>query len=157
MTIKELAGIKLPPVEQVGIVVNNVDQAIERFGSVFGWGPFNVSEVELQGSLYRGQPTDCKLRMAFSQETNPIEIELIENLEGETLYTEFLKKHGEGIHHLRYTVDDLDGKLAKMKKHGVEPIWSHSYPELGISFVYMDTEKVCGVMLELLEVKEVQP
>ncbi len=156
MTVKEIAGIKLPPVEQVGIVVKNVDQAVDRLGSVFGWGPFNVSEVEIKGCIYRGQPSDCKLRMAFSQEANPIEIELIEVLEGETPHSEFLKKHGEGIQHLRYTVDDLYGKLDVLKKHGIEPVWSHTYPEIGISYVYLDTEKACGVMLELMEIKEVQ-
>ena len=30
MAVKEIAGIKLPPIEQVGIVVKDVDQAIEK-------------------------------------------------------------------------------------------------------------------------------
>jgi methylmalonyl-CoA/ethylmalonyl-CoA epimerase len=153
--IQEINGVKLPPVEQVGIVVQDIDKAIVKFGSVFGWGPFNVSEVELKGCIYRGQVNDCKLKMAFSQ-PNPIEIELIQVLEGETPHSEFLKEKGEGLHHLRHTVNDLDGMLLELKKHGVEPIWSHGLPEIGISYVYLNTENVCGVMIELLEIKEVQ-
>ncbi len=155
MTGVEIKGIKLPPVEQVGIVVKDVEKAIDKFGSAFGWEFSDVSEVEMEGCMYMGKPSGCKLKMAFSK-PDPIEIELIEVVDGETPHSEFLKNKGEGIQHLRYSIDDLDGKLVELKKQGIEPVWSHSYPEIGISFVYLDTVNACGVMIELIEIKEVQ-
>jgi len=155
MVEKKTNGVKLPPVEQVGIVVKDMDQAIANYSAAFGWGPFNVSEVELKGCLYRGQPSDCKLKMAFFQ-SGSIEIELIQVLEGETPHSEFLREKGEGLHHLRFSVEDLDGILAEWAKKGIEPGWQHSMPEIGVSWAYLDNDKVSGVMVELIEMKEVQ-
>jgi catechol 2,3-dioxygenase-like lactoylglutathione lyase family enzyme len=155
MVEEKTNGIKLPPVEQVGIVVKDMDKAIEFYGAVFGWGPFNVSEFELKGCIYRGKPSDCRLKLAMAQ-SGPVEIELIQVLEGETPHSEFLREKGEGLHHLRFSVDDLDGVLAEWAKEGVEPVWYHSMPEIGVSWAYLNTDRVGGAMVELIEMKEVQ-
>lgn len=155
MTEETKSAIKLPPVEQVGIVVRDIDKAIEFYSATFGWGPFEVSEVSLEGCNYRGKPTDCRMKMAMAQ-SGPIEIELIQVLEGETAHTEFLREKGEGIQHLRFSVDDLDGILAEYAEQGIEPVWGHSMPEIGVSWAYVNTDKVGGVMAELIEMKEVQ-
>jgi methylmalonyl-CoA/ethylmalonyl-CoA epimerase len=153
MSGAELNRVKLPPVEQIGIVVRDLDRAIEYYTSTFGWGPFEVHSAEIKGVVYRGQPTGCKLRLAMAR-SGSIEIELIQVLEGETPHTEFLREKGEGLHHLRFRVDDLDGILAEWAKQGIKPVWSHRYPEFGISFAYVDTTGIGGMMIELFEVKE---
>jgi len=145
--------VKLPPVEQIGIVVADIDKAVEYYSSIFGWGPFQVVEYETKGMTYRGQKGDCRLKLAFAQ-SGPIEIELIQVLEGETPHTEFLREKGEGLHHLRFHIDDLDGMLAELAKEGIEPIWQHRYPDVGISFAYLNTDKIGGVMFELIEMKD---
>lgn len=153
MSKSELNGVKLPPVEQIGIVVRDLDQAIGYYTSTFGWGPFEIHLSDMKGVIYRGRPTDCKLKLAMAR-SGPIEIELIQVVEGETPHTEFLKKNGEGLHHLRFRVEDLDAILATWAEQGIEPIWSQSYPEFGVSFAYVDTTAIGGVMIELIEIKE---
>jgi 4-hydroxyphenylpyruvate dioxygenase-like putative hemolysin len=146
-------GINLPPVEQIGIVVRNVDQSAEYYGSMFGWGPFQISEVDLKGCLYRGRPTDCRLKMATAQ-SGALEIELIEVLDGESIHSEFLRERGEGIQHVRFRVDNLDEILAEWAKVGIEPVWQHRMPEFGAAWAYVNTDLCGGVMAELLELKE---
>ncbi|GAF80790.1 unnamed protein product [marine sediment metagenome] len=153
MAKKQEPRVKLPPVEQVGIVVKDMERAMEYYSSTFGWGPFQVMELEMKGATYRGQPCDCRLKLAFAR-SGPIEIELIQVLEGETPHTEFLREKGEGLQHLRFSVDDIDGTLAKLAKEGIEPVFQHSYPEIGISFAYLNTDKIGGVMIELIEIKK---
>ncbi len=46
--------VKLPPVEQIGIVVKDMDQAIDYYSSTFGWGPFHVMDLEMKGSHLPG-------------------------------------------------------------------------------------------------------
>lgn len=145
--------VKLPPVEQVGIVVKDIDSAMEYYSSTFGWGPFHLMQLPMKGAIYRGKPGDCTLKLAFAR-SGPIEIELIQVLEGETPHTEFLRERGEGLQHLRFSVENLDGTLAKLAKEGIEPVFQHSYPEIGISFAYLDTDKIGGVMIELIEIKK---
>jgi 4-hydroxyphenylpyruvate dioxygenase-like putative hemolysin len=145
-------AVRLPPVEQIGIVVRDVDQAVEYFTSTFGWGPFKIREGEQKGFTYDGRTGDCRLKMAFARSGN-VEIELIQVLEGETPHSDFLRRHGEGMQHLRFRVDDCEGMLAALAKEGVEPLWSQKFPGIA-AFAYMKTDKTSGLMVELFEKKE---
>jgi methylmalonyl-CoA/ethylmalonyl-CoA epimerase len=132
--------------------VKDVDKAVEYFEGTFGWGPFKVQEAEAKGVTYRGKTGNCRLKIAFAQ-SNQLEIELVQVLEGETPHTEFLREHGEGLQHLRCCVDDLDSVLTELAKKGIEPIFYRSEPQMGISFAYLNTDIDCGVMLELIDAK----
>ena len=145
-------AVRLPPVEQIGIVVRDVDQAVEFFTSTFGWGPFKIREGEQKGFTYDGRTGDCRLKMAFAR-SGHVEIELIQVLEGETPHSDFLRRHGEGMQHLRFRVDDFDGMMAALAKTGVDPLWHQKIPGIA-AFAYMKTEKTSGLMVELFEKKE---
>jgi len=152
MPMMKSHAMNLPPVEQVGIVVRDVDQAVENYGALFGWGPFQVYETDLKGPLYRGRPTDCRLKIATAQ-SGAVEIELIQVLEGESIHSEFLRERGEGIQHVRFSVNNLDEILAEWAKDGIEPVWQHRMPEFGAAWAYVNTDAYGGVMAELLEIK----
>jgi methylmalonyl-CoA/ethylmalonyl-CoA epimerase len=145
--------LRLPPVEQVGIVVKDVDATTEFFSSVFGWGPWGVVELDMKGCLYRGESCDARLKIAFAQ-SGSIEIELIQVLEGETIHTEFLRERGEGLHHLRFKVDDLDARLADLAKEGIDVVFRKNLN--GVEFAYLNTDRFGGIMLELIEYKAAQ-
>ncbi|MBM4444384.1 MAG: hypothetical protein FJ020_03650 [Chloroflexi bacterium] len=140
-------AVKLPPVEQVGIVVHDVDRAVEHLTALFGWGPFQISEVDLQGFIFRDRPGRCRLKMAFAR-SGTIEIELIQVLEGDTPHSEFLRHKGEGLHHLRFRVDDYDGLLSQLGREEVRPVFHQVLPGLA-SFAYLNTDRIGGVTFEL--------
>jgi catechol 2,3-dioxygenase-like lactoylglutathione lyase family enzyme len=140
--------------EHVGIVVRDLDRTVEFYEAVFGWGPFQVSEVALTGCLFRGQRADCRLRTASAQSSGAVRIELIQVLEGQTPHLEFLQERGEGLHHLGFMVDGLDVMLAEWAGEGIEAVWQHSFPELGISWTYLSADAVGGVMMELMEIRK---
>jgi catechol 2,3-dioxygenase-like lactoylglutathione lyase family enzyme len=142
-------AVKLPPVEQVGIVVHDVDRAVEHFTALFGWGPFQIREVGLQGFTFRNRPGNCRLKMAFAC-SGPIEIELIQVLEGDTPHSQFLRQKGEGLHHLRFRVDNYDELLAGLGREGVQPVFHQVLPGLA-SFAYLDTDRIGGVTFELFQ------
>ena len=142
--------VKLPPVDQIGIVVKDIDRAIEYYSSTFGWGPFRVQESEIKGFTHRGKKGNCRLKIAFAR-SGPVEIELIQVLEGETPHSEFLREKGEGLQHLRCSVDDIDNMLAELAKEGIETVFHQSLPQFGVSWAYLNTDKVGGVMLELIQ------
>jgi len=148
----EEPAVRLPPVEQIGIVVRDVDQAVEFFSSVFGWGPFKTRESEMKGFNYDGRTGDCRLKMAFAK-SGDVEIELIQVLEGVTPHSDFLRRHGEGMQHLRFRVDDCEGTTAVLAGEGIAPLWSQRFPGVA-AFAYMKTDKTSGLMVELFEMKE---
>jgi methylmalonyl-CoA/ethylmalonyl-CoA epimerase len=146
--MKSESAIALPAVSQVGIVVRDIEKTAAFYYSTFGVGPFAiVPEVKFEGVILRGSPTNAKIKVAFAQ-SGPLQIELIQPLEGENIYTEFLDTKGEGLHHLGFQVDDFDSMLAEFRTKGIEPVF---WLNLGwMAFAYLNTETIGGVMFELL-------
>jgi methylmalonyl-CoA/ethylmalonyl-CoA epimerase len=152
MTEQQKPRVKLPPVQQVSIVVKDMDKAIEYYSSTFGLGPFRVMDIDMEGVLLRGKPISTKIKVAFAR-SGSLQVELIQPVEGENIYTEFLDSKGEGLHHLGFQVDDLDGMLAELAKEGIQPVFRKGYPDRGIAFTYLNSDKIGGVIFELIEQK----
>jgi len=142
--------LDLPPVEQVGYVVRDLEATMALYAPMFG--PFSMEPYEkISGPLYRGTPTDCELRIAYGKSGN-LEMEFIQPVSGNGPHQEFLDQGREGIHHVRFRVKDCDGVIAKLKPHGYHPIWYH---DLGFGkFSYLEHESRNGVLLELLELDD---
>ena len=138
----------LGPIDQVSYVVENIDRALPNYEALFG--PFEVSQNELPDCTIRGQTADCTLKMAIGH-SGAMEIELIEVSEGETTHTEHLRAHGEGLHHVRFRVADIDAKLPELQAEGFEILlYKRFSPE--IAFAYVQTPDVIGgSVIELLQ------
>ena len=113
--------------------------------------PFEVRLFEAKTFTYRGWSDPMKMKVAFAH-SGPIEIELIEVLEGETPWTEFLRERGEGVHHLRFRLDHLDGILAELAESGIVPVFHQRGPERAMA--YLNTDRIGGVVFELSETKK---
>src|SRR5512133_865896 len=91
---------------QIGVVVADLDETIKNLGEIFGIGPFRVIDWPPEGrtdirKYYYGEPGNFTARMAFT-ELGPVELELIQPVEGESIWADFLREKGGGIHHLRF-------------------------------------------------------
>jgi len=110
----------LPPTDQVGFVVPDMEAALRLYEPMFG--AFTQMDTPLQGALLRGQPEDCELRLAFAK-SGDLEIELIQPLSGKSPHQEFVDAGGNGMHHLRFRVVDHDAMVAKALACGWEQTW----------------------------------
>ena len=142
---------KLPPVYQIGFVVRDIEKTCKHYESILGTGPFSeVIDVDMDGALLRGRPVETRIKVAFVQ-SGDVQIELIQPVEGENVYTEFLARKGEGIHHLAYQVEDMDAMKARFAHMGIDPVFSR---DMGVmEFAYFDTSEVGGLMIEFLHFK----
>lgn len=139
-------SLGLPPIDQVGFVVQSVDEAEKRYGPLFG--PFTRMDGSVQGADYRGRVRDVQLQLLFGR-SGDVEIEFIEWRGGESPHSEFIQAGREGLHHLRYRVDDTDAWIRKLATVGYEPIWYKKLtPE--IVFAYLERESD-PLLLELLQ------
>ena len=148
----EKSGIEKSPfskVDQVGVMVRNMDKAIEYFQSL-GIGPFEPLNVTAIDRKVYGKPADDVHNLARAAQLGPIQFELLQPISGESVQKEFLEKHGEGINHLAFFVDDIDKEVAKLEEKGFESISSGKFAEGG-GFAYLDTDKVGGIMFELIQ------
>jgi hypothetical protein len=111
---------------------------------IVDWPPANTY---LEGTrTYHGEPGNFKMRLAFL-ETGPVQLEFIQPLEGDNIYTEFLAQHGEGLHHILFEVDNPEAVAAGL---GVKILQSGgSILRPGALWAYLDTQEILGCIVEL--------
>ena len=132
----DLESLGLPPIDQVGFVVKSVDDAAKRYGGMFG--PFTRMDGSVKGATYRGREEDVQLEILFGR-SGDIEIEFIEWRGGHSPHREFIELGREGMHHLRYRVDDADHWIEKLATVGYEKIWYKQFSK-EIVFGYLARE-----------------
>jgi 4-hydroxyphenylpyruvate dioxygenase-like putative hemolysin len=88
------------------------------------------------------------MRLAIAQ-VGSLQLELIEPLEGPSVYKEFLAEKGEGLHHIQSRIENVDETLAAFKEMGINILMSGKFGEG--EFYYMDTEPVLGTVYELVK------
>ena len=149
--LKRVLG--LPPVSQLGVVVREVGIAVERYSSIFGIGPFTVYEFTPEKHWLREKPSHVRVKQGKAM-WGPIELELIQTLEGESLFSEFLRIHGEGIHHLGFNTPNYDEMFQKFREAGFAPLArAESYVETYKGYLracQFDTYGVCGISFEII-------
>lgn len=152
---------KLKGLMQIGIIVENVDSAINKYEAL-GVGPWEVSVMDTTRSPFKdltfngkdaGEGPIIKIALLNGFGT---ELELIEPM-GESVYREWLDQHGPGLHHLAF---DLEGEyyqiLADHKKEtGKEP-WVRGQGIGGLmDYSYLDMRDDLGLLVECY--KQLQP
>jgi catechol 2,3-dioxygenase-like lactoylglutathione lyase family enzyme len=139
---------------QVGIVVPDVDAAIERYRALFGYDDWLVVENgpwNLHGLHVRGEPAEYSMRLGLYG-SDP-QLELLQPLEGDDILREWLDRHGQGLHHLGYEVASVDETIAAMAEAGFACL-QHGYgfgADSSGGFAYFDTERELGYLVEALE------
>jgi len=157
--VDQSAERKLPFLEdgvaQVAIIVEDLEQAVENYYRLFGIGPwhfYTYGKPLVQRMSYHGQESEYRMRIALSY-LGPLRIELIEPLEGDTVYADFVREHGYGVHHLGLLVEDMGAAVAQAEEAGLNMIQDGS--GFGLDgdghYAYLDTEEAIGVTLELIE------
>ncbi len=146
--IQEL--LSLPSPGQIGMVVRDIRRTIEAYTKLLQWGPFEINKREYNesNSTYRGKPGNFKSLIALAQ-LGSIQLELIQPLEGETIYREFLQTGREGLHHFGFLMDQTEERIAAMKEIGIGVLQSGKRP--GRKWAYMDTDPLIGTIIELRE------
>lgn len=145
--------IEVPEVSQIGIVVEDLDDGIERFKGMMGFGPWSIIRFEppeLHSTTYQGEETTYTFRIALAT-AGDIDIELIEPLTGENTYTEHLEGHGEGLHHIAYYAQGDSRETVDAFRDAGIPVVQSGIRD-GNTFWYLDTrEAMNGVLFEVVE------
>ncbi len=148
--------ISVTKLEQVCIVVRDLDKSMKFMWNTFGIGPWDInirSADSMRDMTYRGKPACFSYKVAVTHNRlGGMQIELIEPVEGDNIYSDFLREHGEGIHHLGwYTVDSVETfteTTMTLQKAGFPCIMS-ARTHRG-AFAYFDTTRVLNTILELV-------
>jgi methylmalonyl-CoA/ethylmalonyl-CoA epimerase len=144
---------KVPPgmrITQVAVVVKDLRATMEKYHEVMGWGPWSVYEHKppvLRETEVRGKPVHYTM-LGAEVHCDPIDFEILQPLEGPSIYKEFLKEKGEGLHHVSVvnTAENVHKALADFKKEGIDVLMSGKLK--GIEFYYLDSDPVLKMVTE---------
>lgn len=153
---EEKAGGVFPitNVAQVCILVPDLDAAMKNFHERFGIGPWSVYTYDkkfVPNQTRFGKDTEYSSRIGLANIGN-LRIELIQPLEGDTVYSDYIKKHGYGVQHFGVVVPDMDEALDKAREVGLDVTMEGSGfgPDGDGHYAYLDTEDLVGITFELI-------
>ena len=92
-------------VDQLAFVYKDIEKQAKVMETILGIPKFTFMPAVDHTAYYRGKETHYVSKMAFSRYLS-VQLELIQLLEGECVYGEFLNENREGFHHIAVIVDD---------------------------------------------------
>lgn len=136
--------------DHIALVVKDIEKAVDFYSKAFALDFEEIAEHALPPDVItRGKPTPYTMKVTFAQ-MGPVRLEVVQVVEGECIYTEFLKEHGEGIHHLGFEVEDLEKEVANAEAQGLEMICHLKMVGI-MAFAHFDADKTSGVRIELVQ------
>ena len=147
--------LPLKDVAQICILVPDIEKAVEIWWKKFGIGPWHLytyGKPLVKRMTRHGKPCEYKMKIALSY-IGKMRIELIEPLEGDTVYKEFIEDHGYGVHHLGVLTDDMKGSLKNAESAGIAMTMDGAGfgPDDDGHYAYLDTEKLIVTTIEFIE------
>lgn len=138
------------PIMQLGCVVTDLARAEEQHTSWFGvpeWTRFPEVAFGPDRTTYRGEPADYAINVSLGYAGDQ-QLELIEPIRGENLYTEFLDRCGPGVHHVAWIPDDYEAALAEADRRGLVVAQAGSTDDM--EFVCLETTGMGAHFVELM-------
>jgi methylmalonyl-CoA/ethylmalonyl-CoA epimerase len=137
-------------VVQIGLIVKDVEKTAASFAEVFDIPKpeiVPIADDSFANTIYRGKPSKAKGKAAFF-DLGPVQMELIEPVGAPSTWEEFLRTHGEGVHHIAFKTKVMDTARKFLANKGMETIQQGGWE--GGNYTYVDSTKSLGTILELL-------
>lgn len=127
-------------IDHIGIAVQNIQAALGFFEEALG------IRLERMESEEGGQTQVAFLPVGAS------DVELVEPQDANSGLAKFLAKRGEGVHHICFEVDDIEGALGRLKAHGAQLIDETPRQNAsGQRYAFIHPKSAHGVLIELYE------
>lgn len=124
----------------VGIAVRSIDEQRPFYEATLGAEFEGIEDVPSQ-----------KVRVAFFR-VQDVRLELLEPTDSSSIVTKFLETHGEGLHHLAFTVENIEDRIAELKSSGLRMI--DDKPRTGshhMQIAFIHPTSTHGVLTELCQ------
>ncbi|HEX6261231.1 MAG TPA: methylmalonyl-CoA epimerase [Actinomycetota bacterium] len=130
----------LTDIDHVGIAVQDLDEAVERYRAAFGVEPTHRETVEDQGV------DEVMFKVGTSY------IQLLGSRGPDTPVGRYLATRGEGIHHIAYRVNDVEEVLAHLMEQGHRLVDERGRPgSRGTMVAFVHPKALHGTLIELVQ------
>lgn len=142
----------LQKVVQIAIVTRDIEASAKRWSALLGM-PVNAISTTRPGREVKmvvgGKPSDARVKLTFFR-LGQVVLELMQPLGGDSSWQRGLDRNGESVHHIGLQVADLDGSMKLLESLGYQQEHRGRYDKDNGDYVYYDTQKALGVIIELL-------
>lgn len=129
-------------IEHIGIVVKDLEKSLRPYQELLGLKLKETEELDVQGAL---------TRVAFFP-IGEVNVELVHTTAKTGLAAEFLRDHGEGIHHIAFEVEDLEKTFERLRSRGAKFVWGKIITgSRGSKVAFLEAEEFNGVYIELVQ------
>jgi len=112
-------NLNIGNISHIAFCVEDIEKASKRISEVFATEVPRINYPEESNEKYpiyfRGKKTNANYK-SCQLKIGETEIELLEPVGRPNSGSEFLKKNGNGVHHLLFKVDDLNSSIEIFKK-----------------------------------------
>lgn len=152
-----MAMLNQTPV-QIAWVTADLDATEQALTTLLGarrWVRMPGVHFSPEACSYRGRPADfvADISLSYAGDT---QLELIAPVRGESIYTEFLDRHGAGLHHICIEAADAQAFEAKLRdaEAGGTPVVCQGEMPGGMRFAYLSA---AGAGVPYLEIAYIPP
>lgn len=127
-------------IEHIGIAVKNLSEANKIYKSLLGQEHYKTERVESEG-----------VQTSFFK-CGESKIELLEAISEDSAIAKFIERRGEGIHHVAFSVDNIEQEIVRLKKEGF--IVLNETPKRGADnklVAFLHPKSANGVLVELCQ------
>jgi hypothetical protein len=135
------------------VVVNDLDKTVKRLETLGIGQPVTYGPPEgAEGLFYQGKPLESNMKVHLTRIGN-MQIEFNQPDDKPNPWKDFLKKHGEGFHHLGFQVADVEKEVNRLTALGAEvPFYGKvkgktgaAYIDLKIANLFIELTSFCGI------------
>ncbi|MFX0147723.1 MAG: VOC family protein [Candidatus Hodarchaeota archaeon] len=138
-------------IDHICFIYKKAEKQAKIMETLFKMPKFSFSEVIDNPAIYRGKETEFSLKIGISRCFNT-SIEIFQWLNGDGIYKEFVDANKEGLHHFGCYVDNLENYINHFQNKGIEVIQTGFFNFGKLHYMYLDTEKIFGTIIEILEI-----
>lgn len=127
-------------VEHIGLAVKDISASNKLFTKILGVPPYKNEKVDSEGVI-----------TSFFQ-IGDNKIELISSIKEDSPIEKYLSNNREGIHHIAFTVEDIQQEILRFKKEGIRLL--NDTPKKGADnkvVCFLHPKDTNGVLIEICQ------
>jgi methylmalonyl-CoA/ethylmalonyl-CoA epimerase len=130
--------MNLTYIEHIGIAVKDIEEAKKYYEGILGLKCYAVEEIK-----------DQKVKTAFFK-IGQTKIELLEATSDKSPVGKFIKKKGQGVHHIAFATDNVNSALKEAESNGVKLIDKKARKGAeGLQIGFLHPKSTFGVLTEI--------
>jgi len=135
--------MKILKIDHLGVAVNSIEESLKFWTDIMGLTPTGSETLE-----------EHHVKTAFLP-IGDSEVELLESTSDDSPVARFIKKRGQGMKHIAFTVENIEVALEELKVSGMKLI--NEKPSLGAGgkkIAFLHPENTGGILVEICQSME---